>query len=635
MSGFIKYLTYTIKETIKTKTNREEKRIPFFRDPKYEHLRQLDVYVFYYLALKEKYGEEARTTIKYAKSAFDEDLFYEFEFSTTIINQEAGLQYLSRFFSLFSQFESNQVANNDKLEPHSQNSNPKYVSSFNKLYKFICDQRLNGELLHQDAETVQLKYLTICFEGQYDFVMTGVDSIDPKGVYEENKIHHPCHLSYGDLSEIYPFYILHAYQYNSNVKNLHNELFNKEDSQFFLVNIHKFYNYLRDSPKTALQVLYYNFCQDVSAKDSLCYGKQIYDIFVKLVSENKLSSLETATVFKNLFIEKLKEIQVHFGKDEKRFRNMVWNILSGLGEKETGGENTSNHALHSMIYDVALLNFKTLTFEENYVSKNPDVAEHLNLYVALKYSLSSQEPPLSLKISKGVDFLINQGKHVDLITKPNFNVGIGKLFVDYTTTIDHQKKILDLFISHKAVQNIFIWGPKENSEYFQIQNEVNHLQSVPQFADQIVNYIKANLIKAPKTDVKPAPKGKSGKPGLSLPNKKQVGIVSQKQIATTAVKMTEEKLKPEKPNNQPQFIKIEPEFAEDDEELVYAGYNSYNSNSNIESQLHKSMSGSSSNEGQLIVVNTDDFTHAVAKQIVQNELLTQNKKLLRRRLVVL
>lgn len=636
MSGFIKYLTYTINETIKTKTNREEKRIPFFRDPKYESLRQLDVYVFYYLALKQKYGEqEARTTIKYAKSAFDDDLFYDFEFSTIIVNQEAGLLYLSRFFSLFSQFESNQVANDDKHEPHSQNSNPKYVSSFNKLYKFICDQRLNGELLHQDAETVQLKYLTICFEGQYDFVMTGVDSIDPKGVYEENKIHHPCHLSYGDLSEIYPFYILHAYQYNSKVIDLHNFLFNQKNSKYFLVNIHKFYNYLRDSPNSDLQVLYYQFCKDVSVKDSLCYGKEIYDIFVKLVSENKLDSRELATVFKNLFIEKLKEIQVHFENDEKRFRNMIWNILSGLGEKETGGENTSNHALHSMIYDAALLNFKTLTFEENYVSENPDVADQLKHYVALKYALSSQEPPLSLKVSKGVDYLIKGGKHVDLITKPNFNVGIGKFFIDYTTTIEYQKEILDLFISHKAVQNIFIWGPKENSDYFRIQNEVTHLQSVPQFADQIVNYIKVNLIKAPKVDVNPAPQIKSVKLGLPGPNRKQVGIVSQKQIATTAVKMTEEKLKPENPNNQPEFSKIEAEFAEDEEELVYAGYNSYNSNSHIESQLHKSMSGSSSNEGQLIVVNTDDFTHAVAKQIVQNELLTQNKKLLRRRLVVL
>lgn len=635
MSGFIKYLTYTIQETIKSNTNREERRIPFFRDEKYESLRQLDIYVFYYLALKEKHGEEeARQTIMYAKSAFKEDLFDAFELGTTIINQQAGLEYLSRFFSLFSQFESNQVANEDeKLEPHSQNSHPKYVSSFNKLYKFICDQRLNGEMMHEDVDTIQWKYMDLCLKNQHHFITTGQDLIDPEGKYEELQEHHPCHLSYGDLSEIYPFYILHAYQFNANVKNLHNELFNSEHSELFLVNIHKFYNYLRDSPKTTLHVLYNNFCHDVTIKDSLCYGKEIYDIFVKLISENKLSSLETASVFKSLFLEKLKEIKGHFGGDEKRFRNIIWNILSGLGEKTTGDEYTSNHALHSMIYDVALLNFKTLQYEATYVSKNPEVADHLNKYVALKYFLSSQESPLSLKISKGVDYIIEKGDHVDLISKPTFMAGIGKLFVDYTTSIVNQKKVLDVFISHNEVQNIFIWGPKENSDFFRIQKEVENLSTVPQFGSQIINYINLNLRKAPKVDVTPV-KGVVTKPVLPLPKKKQIGIVSKMTTTQTTVKKMEEKLQPEKQSEQPIIGQGEDEFAEEDD-LVFAGYNTINTNGKIESKLHKSPSTGKGKDGQLTVVNSDDFTHAIAKKIVQNNLLEDIKKLLRRRLVVL
>lgn len=306
---FVKYLEYSILRQDKNIIVGKPKN--FFSDARFNGLRNLDLYLFYYCVIKKTSSNVEQAPGVLALKMLNVDM--EDLASSQFYSQfRSSFQYMTRFFDLFEFFETKTGLSTE------QNREAKHAKTFDLLYKFLLNIRYTNNFMIPDPEFVLWNTLEFCLQDRYNRVIhgdrnqhgedeEGSITIDAEELFdyeggsgyssdgeEITYIMDPCTLTYSELNRVYPIALMKLYSDNDGYLDSHIAQF--QEGELAQINTNKFFEYLRDSSsQNLINIQFQNFCSP-GVEIQICDAQRAY---LEISKSLETTSLKEPTPSRN------------------------------------------------------------------------------------------------------------------------------------------------------------------------------------------------------------------------------------------------------------------------------------------------------------------------------------------------
>lgn len=501
---FVHYLQYTSAKAYMEGLNGGS--YTYFQKSQYEEVRRMDLFIFNYKVKERTWGTEKSEHLKEYKDELDRSnqmSIASLEMDFSIFERIHVYDYMMPFINLFKYSEipdaSEKVGmTSERIYSH------RFVEIYDMIYKFLADLRLkevSSYSLNGDPVSVLWNEIEFCMSQRYTEATAGTPVEDKFGpiidkeiakLAQEKKItldkfkEQPeyakfmkmksdiatCPFTYEEMSRVYYFFYL-KYNNDGIANTVHTNLFKNN----YLVNPEYIYEFMYKF-EVDFQPGFNKYCDAISKTsddyDSTCFGFQIYKIYQSGLKEFPAMTLESANNFNKYIVGAYESLIKPAKISDLRYRGVYWSAFRSLA-----GINLDNSGQFSAL--INMINYKIFKPEDLRLDleNNPGNVSFLASFLFFNLKTPSVKNDWDILYRKSVEEILASQNLKNFIThvtyKEAFFAPVVKFLIDYSSTIDHFKKIAEILITMNQMKFVLAWKRGPHVWALEIQKELGTL----------------------------------------------------------------------------------------------------------------------------------------------------------------